>query len=97
MLRFPGAQVQGKQIAKLEEELRKFGSLLEAPRWFYKEPRVQLLSAIRDYALDGSQQGDAAWIEVEEDALVFPIVNMFENADQPFAQKVAEQLEKIAS
>jgi uncharacterized membrane protein YgcG len=84
VLRFLGAKFKEKQIAKLEEDLRKFGSLLEAPRWYYKEPRVQLLSVIRDYALDGSQQGDAAWIEVEEESLVFPIVNMFENADQSY-------------
>jgi len=59
-----------------------------------KQTRVQLLQAVRDYALDGSQQGDAAWIEVETDKLVFPIVNMYEHADQAFAQKVAAQLEK---
>jgi len=94
MLRFLGASFKEKQIAKLEEDLRKFGSLIEAPRWFYKQPRVQLLSAIRDYALDGSQQGDAAWIEVEEDNLVFPIVNMYEQADQAFAQSVVSQLER---
>jgi len=94
MLRFLGEKFKEKQIVRLEEDLRKFGDLIEAPRWFYKQPRVQLLSAIRDYALDGSQQGDAAWIEVEEDKLVFPIVNMYENADQPFAQKLADQLEK---
>jgi hypothetical protein len=94
MLRFLGEKFKDKQVVRLEEDLRKFGDLIEAPRWFYKQPRVQLLSAIRDYALDGSQQGDAAWIEVAEDKLVFPIVNMYENADQPFAQKLAEQLEK---
>jgi len=94
MLRFLGDKFKEKQVAKLEEELRKFGALIEAPRWFYRQPRVQLLQAIRDYALDGSQQGDAAWIEVASEDLVFPIVNMYEHADQPFAQKVAAQLEK---
>jgi hypothetical protein len=94
MLRFLGAKFKEKQIIKLEEDLRKFGALIEAPRWFYKQPRVQLLSAIRDYALDGSQQGDAAWIEVEEDKLVFPVVNMYEQADLPFAQTLMAQLEK---
>jgi hypothetical protein len=94
MLRFLGDKFKDKQIARLEEDLRKFGDLIEAPRWFYKQSRVQLLSSIRDYALDGSQQGDAAWIEIEEDKLVFPIVNMYEKADQSFAQKLAEQLEK---
>lgn len=94
MMRFLGAKATEKQIAKLEEEQRKFGSLIEAPRWFYRQPRVQLLSAIRDFAMDGSQQDDAAWIEVAEDSLVFPIVNMFENADQAFAQTVVAQMEK---
>jgi hypothetical protein len=94
MLSFLGAKFKEKQIAKLEEDLRKFGSLIEAPRWFYRQPRVQILSAIRDYALDGSQQGDAAWIEVEETSLVFPICNMYEHADMPFAQKLISQLEK---
>ncbi len=94
MARFLGAGFKEKQIAKLEDERRKFGSLIEAPRWFYKQPRVQLLSAIRDYALDGSLQGDAAWIEMEESKLVFPIVQMYESADQTFAEALAAQLEK---
>jgi hypothetical protein len=94
VLRFLGAKFKEKQIAKLEEDLLKFGALIEAPRWFYRQPRVQLLSAIRDYALDGSQQGDAAWIEVDEDKLDFPIVNMYEKADQAFALNVTAQLEK---
>jgi hypothetical protein len=94
MLRFLGDKFKDKQVARLEEDLRKFGDLIEAPRWFYKQARVQLLSSIRDYALDGSQQGDAAWIEIEEDKLVFPIVNMYEKADQSFAHKLADQLEK---
>jgi hypothetical protein len=94
MLRFLGAGFKEKQIAKIEDERRKFGSLIEAPRWFYKQPRVQLLSAIRDYALDGSLQGDAAWIEIEESKLVFPIVRMYENADQTFAETLVAQIEK---
>lgn len=94
MLRFLGAGFKEKQVAKLEEERRKFGSLIEAPRWFYKQPRVQLLSAIRDYALDGSQQGDAVWTEIEENQLVFPIVQIFETADQAAAEALVAQLEK---
>ena len=58
------------------------------------QPRVQLLSAIRDYALDGSQQGDAAWIEMEREKLVFPIAAMFEAADKVFAQELVTQIEK---
>jgi hypothetical protein len=94
MLRFLGTGFKEKQLTKLREERRKFGSLIEAPRWFYKQPRVQLLSAIRDYALDGSQQGDAAWAEIDEKRLVFPIANMFESADKSYAEDLAARLEK---
>jgi len=94
MLRFLGAKFKEKQLTKLDAERRKFGSLIEAPRWFYKQPRVRLLSAIRDYALDCSQQGDAAWIDVEENKLSFPIAQMFETADVAFAETIIPQLEK---
>ena len=94
MLRFLGTGFKEKQIAKLEAECEKFGSLIDAPKWFYQQPRVQLLSAIRDYALDGSQQGDAVWTEVERDKLVFPIVAMFESANKEFAQELVTQLER---
>jgi hypothetical protein len=94
MMRFLGDGFKEKQIAKLEEEAKKFSSLIDAPAWFYSQPRVQLLSAIRDYALDGSQQGDAVWTEVEREKLVFPICAMYESADREFAQKLVTQLEK---
>jgi hypothetical protein len=94
MLRFLGAGFKEKQIAKLEEEYKKFGALIEAPKWFYQQPRVQLLSAIRDYALDGSQQGDAVWTEIEREKLVFPIATMFETADSAFAQNLVAQIER---
>src|ERR1700761_3046601 len=94
MLRFLGAGFKEKQIAKLEEEAKKFGSLIDAPAWFYAQPRVQLLSSIRDSALDGAQQGDACWTEVEREKLVFPLVTMFETADKDLAQEVVTQLEK---
>ena len=94
MMRFLGDGFKEKQIAKLEAETLKLGSLIDAPTWFYAQPRVQLLSSIRDYALDGSQQGDAAWTEVEPNNLAFPIANMFEKADRAFAQQLVTQLEK---
>jgi hypothetical protein len=94
MLRFLGSGFKEKQIAKLNEERRKFGSLIEAPRWFYKQPRVRLLSAIRDYALDGSQQGDAVWNDIDEKKLIFPIVEIFEKADVRAAEALAGELEK---
>ena len=94
MLRFLGSGFKEKQIAKLEEVLRKFGPLIEAPRWFYVQPRTQLLAAIRDYALDGSQQGDAVWAEIDEEKLVFPIAQMFEDADLVFAESLVAEMEK---
>jgi hypothetical protein len=94
VLRFLGEGFKEKQIAKLEEECRKFDSLIEAPQWFYQQPRVQLLSSIRDYALDGSQQGDAVWTEIDRQKLVFPIAAMFEAADKAFAQALVAQIEK---
>jgi hypothetical protein len=94
MLRFLGSGFKEKQIAKLEGECRKFGSLIEAPKWFYQQPRVQLLSSIRDYALDGSQQGDAVWTEIDQEKLVFPIAAMFEAADMAFAENLAAQIER---
>ena len=94
LLRFLGEGFKEKQIAKLEEEAGKVGSLIEAPKWFYQQPRVQLLSSIRDYALDGSQQGDAVWTEVARESLDFPIANMFETADKVFAQALVTQIEK---
>jgi hypothetical protein len=93
-LRFLGTGFKEKQIAKLEDESKKLGSLIEAPQWFYQQPRVQLLSSIRDYALDGSQQGDAVWTEIEREKLMFPLAAMFETADKNFAQDLVTQLEK---
>ncbi|MCE0521397.1 MAG: hypothetical protein LV480_00625 [Methylacidiphilales bacterium] len=92
--RFLGTGFKEKQIVKLEEESKKFGSLIEAPKWFYGQPRVQLLSSIRDYALDGSQQGDAVWAEIEREKLVFPIADMFEKADRAAAENLVAQIEK---
>jgi hypothetical protein len=94
MLRFLGTGFKEKQMAKLAEERRKFGSLIEAPRWFYRHPRVRLLSAIRDYALDGSQQGDASWSEIDEKKLSFPIVKIFEKADLEAAEILVKEIEK---
>jgi len=94
MLRFLGEGFKEKQLAKLDAEIKKFGSLIDAPAWFYAQPRVQLLSAIRDSALDGAQQGDAVWTEVERDKLVFPIAAMFESGDGEFAKELVAQLEK---
>lgn len=94
VLRFLGPGFKEKQIAKLEAECQKIGALIEAPKWFYEQPRVQLLSSIRDYALDGSQQGDAVWTEIDRDKLVFPIATMYETADSAVAENLVAQIEK---
>ena len=94
IMRFLGEGFKDKQLAKLQAELAKCGSLIDSPAWFYQQPRVQLLSAIRDCALDGSQQGDAVWTEVEREKLVYPIAAMFETADNDFARELVAQLEK---
>jgi hypothetical protein len=94
MLRFLGSSFKEKQLAKLEAATEKFGSLIDGPKWFYEQPRVQLLSCIRDYALDGSQQGDPSWTEIERQSLVFPIAAMYETADRAFAEQLVKELEK---
>jgi len=94
MLRFLGAGFKERQIARLKNERRKFGSLIETPKWFYQQPRIQLLSSIRDYALDASQQGDAVWTEIAREKLVFPIAAMFETANMAFAENLVTQLER---
>jgi hypothetical protein len=94
MLRFLGSNFKEKQLARIEEEKAKLGSLLDAPRWFYAQPRVRLLSAIRDYALDHSQQGEPVWSQVDGKTLVFPIAAIFEKADRDGAQIMVEEIEK---
>jgi len=94
LVRFLGEGFKEKQVAKLEEELKKSDSLIDGPAWFYQQPRVLLLSAIRDSALDASLQGDASWTEVERESLVFPVAAMFESADAGFAQALITQMER---
>ena len=94
MARFLGSGFQEKKVAKLEEERKKFESPLEAQRWFYSHPRVVLLSAVRDFALDGALHPDAAWRETELAKLPFPIVDMFESANLDFAKTLTDELEK---
>jgi hypothetical protein len=94
MSRYLGAGFQEKQVAKLEAERHKFDSNLETAAWFYQQPRVRLLSAIRDYALDGSLENDAVWNETDPAKLTFPLVAMFERGDLAFAQVLVAELEK---
>jgi len=82
---------QTRKIARLEEERRKLPSLVETERWFYTHPRVNLLASIRDYALDGALHADAAWREVDEAHLYFPIVAMFQQGDLDFAKELADK------
>ncbi len=83
-----------KKIARLEEERGKLPPLLATERWFYSHPRVNLLSTIRDYALDGALHADAAWREVDPSILPFPIAVMFAEGDLEFAKTLAAELEK---
>src|SRR5271163_1791946 len=41
-LRFLGSGFKERQIAKLKEQGNKLGSLIDAPQWFYQQPRVRL-------------------------------------------------------
>ena len=83
-----------KKIARLEEERKKIPLLADTERWFYTHPRVNLLGSIRDYALDGALHPDAAWREVDEAHLPFPIVAMFRSGDLEFAKILSDELEK---
>lgn len=93
-LRFLGSTFREGQLVKLNEAKRKLGSLIEAPRWFYKQPRVNLLSAIRDFALDGSMTGNPEWIDTGGEPLPLPLADMFETGNLGFARSVASELEK---
>lgn len=91
---FMGKGFAEKKIATLLEKRRKFGSLIETPRWFYRQDRVWLLNAIRDYALDASNQGDAEWVEQEVESLPLPVSQMLENGDVDQAKSMAQELGK---
>jgi hypothetical protein len=83
-----------KKIARLEEERGKLPPLLATKRWFYAHPRVNLLSTIRDHALDSALHADAAWREVDPSILPFPIAAMFAEGDFEFAKTLTVELEK---
>ena len=92
--RFFGAGFNEKKILRLDQERKKIAPPLEAKRWFYSLPRVVLLSAIRDFALDGSLHPDAAWREVVPSSLDFPIAAMFDAGNLDFAKELTTELEK---
>jgi len=94
MARFLGSGFQEKKVAKLEDERKKLDTLVETQRWFYTHPRVVLLSTLRDFALDGSLNQDAAWNDLSPSQLPFPIATMFETGDLEFAKALADELEK---
>ncbi|PTX99899.1 hypothetical protein DB346_19000 [Verrucomicrobia bacterium LW23] len=96
---FLGKSARDAHLAKLLDKRRKFGSLIEAPRWFYRLDRVWLLHCIRDYALDSAtQMADSEWIEVDDNnangELPYPIVSMFEAADTARAKTIILNLER---
>lgn len=92
-LRFLGQSYKEKHLTKLVENRKSFGDLMDAPRWFYQHPRVVVLSAIRDYALDLSQS-NAHWVDIGKEPLKFPIVQMFERGDVAYAKTLATDLER---
>lgn len=91
---FMGKSFAEKKIEGLMEKRRKYGSLIETPRWFYKLDRVWLLNALRDYAFDASHQGDAEWAAEDVESLSLPMTRMFETGDVDAAKVVAQQLSK---
>lgn len=91
---FMGKGFAEKRLEGLALKRRKLGSLIEAPRWFYKQERVRLISMLRDFAVELSEQGDAEWMEVEVSDLDYPIVNMFESGDTAKAKALIAELDK---
>jgi len=91
---FMGKGFGEKKIAGLEEKRRKLGSLIGAPRWFYKQERVRLLAAIRDYAMEISEQGDSEWVEMAMVAVKYPVMDMFESGDHAAAKSLLAAIEK---
>jgi hypothetical protein len=93
--KFVGRTFIDSKLTSLVTKKRKLGSIVEAPRWYYKQPRVWLLAAIRDYALDASNQNDAEWVDTEQGALVDNgVITMFETGDVAKAKQLAVELEK---
>lgn len=91
---FMGKGFAENKIATLMEKRRKFGSLIETPRWFFRQDRVWLLHAMRDYALDSSNQGDAEWVENPLDTLTLPVSQMLETGNVEAAKAMALELGK---
>ena len=85
-----------RRSRKLEEERRKF-----VRRWRRNAGSTAirasvLLSTVRDYALDGALNQDAAWREIEPSKLPFPIAAMFESARHRFRQDADRRTGKAA-
>jgi hypothetical protein len=91
-LSFLGKGYAVKKLEGLMERRRKFGSLIETPRWFFSQERVWLLNSVRDYALDSSHQGDAEWAQEELESLPLPVSAMFEAGNVETAKAMAAQL-----
>lgn len=91
---FMGKGFAEKKVASLLEKRRKFGAIIETPRWFFRQERVWLLNALRDYALDSSNQGDAEWVENPLDHLMLPVSRMLETGDVAAAKDMADHLSR---
>jgi len=94
---FMGKNMTLRKLSKISGKIRKLGSLIEAPRWFYKQDRVWLLGAIRDYALVASAHDDGEWFDIDAKPVKLPLVEMFEKGDFDMAKTISEQLEKPLS
>lgn len=91
---FMGKGFAEKKVATLMEKRRKFGSLIETPRWLFRQERVWLLNSLRDYALDSSNQGDAEWVEDPLESLQLPVSQMLETGNVEEAKLMASELGK---
>jgi hypothetical protein len=94
--RLLGSGFKEKTIQKLESERRKMGSIYEPPRWYYQHPRVWLLGAIKDYALDLARHHDSDWLDTDEEpeAVQAKSIDMFEHGNVALAKELSMQLEK---
>lgn len=93
-LGFMGKAFRDKRLKKLRAKRTNYGTLIDAPREFYQLNRIRLIAAIRDFALDCSEQGDAEWVDLGNKPLPLPLVEMFEQGDVDTARKVASALSK---
>ncbi len=88
--RFLGQQAVENRQEKLRNQALRLGGKLDAASWFYQQPRVWLLSLIRDAALDSSRHTDADWEEIDpEQVELSPCTPMLMGRDPVVAKEYA--------